>query len=376
MKSYANLNEEQLPSDLLWEFLNLTFSEEEAICFREYPVGSGGTVIVADFVILHRDYGLFVIELKTYQIDDIQRVINESWIVQTADFRSVRKPFQQTEALLQAVGEDLRDRFDWAFRPGIPVLVLPYMSRTDWAERFSNRWSRHEQDVVVLFEEDLSSFDKFNAAFRQLVFRERDEINRQEWEHITQLIRKPSTIWDADSLSRRAKQIDRNQSRKALSEIDRPLVFLSYRREDTAWAAGRLYGQLNSVFNGNIFWDYDSIKPGADWIDAINEALDSTVVLIAVIGKKWLTLKRGGKPRIFDPKDKLVEEIEIALDKGKVVVPVLIDDVTMPTASQLPRRIKDLSRKQALRIHAYDFFSQTDVLIDRIIELLQKAKVL
>jgi hypothetical protein len=44
-------------------------------------------------------------------------------------------------------------------------------------------------------------------------------------------------------------------------------IFISYRREDASWPAGRMYDRLQSRFPHNeIFMDVDSIKPGIDFV--------------------------------------------------------------------------------------------------------------
>ena len=49
-------------------------------------------------------------------------------------------------------------------------------------------------------------------------------------------------------------------------------IFLSYRRDDTQHVAGRLYDRLADHFGQeNIFMDVDSIEPGLDFIEVIDE---------------------------------------------------------------------------------------------------------
>ena len=49
-------------------------------------------------------------------------------------------------------------------------------------------------------------------------------------------------------------------------------IFISYRREDASYPAGRLYDHLQSRFPQNeIFMDVDSLKPGTDFVKIIEE---------------------------------------------------------------------------------------------------------
>ena len=99
-------------------------------------------------------------------------------------------------------------------------------------------------------------------------------------------------------------------------------IFLSYRREETGYAAGWLYDRLNERFNnGQVFKDVDSIKLGEDFIDAIATAVESCDVLLALIGDRWLTITGpDGRRRLDDPADFVRLEIETAMTRDVRVI--------------------------------------------------------
>jgi len=81
-------------------------------------------------------------------------------------------------------------------------------------------------------------------------------------------------------------------------------IFISYRRDDASYAAGRLYDRLAAHFLENqIFMDVDNLNPGVDFITTIDQSLDSCDVLIAVIGKRWLDASDEYGRRLDDPQD-------------------------------------------------------------------------
>ena len=92
-------------------------------------------------------------------------------------------------------------------------------------------------------------------------------------------------------------------------------IFISYRREDASYPAGRLYDNLHSRFPQNeIFMDVDSIKPGIDFIETIEERVGSCDVLVAVIGKGWLSAAdEKGRRRLDNPEDFVRVEVGTAL---------------------------------------------------------------
>ena len=109
-------------------------------------------------------------------------------------------------------------------------------------------------------------------------------------------------------------------------------IFISYRREDTAWPADRLSGQLEEHFGQDqVFRDVQSIQPGDNFVETITTALEGCAVLccavlLALIGKQWLKITgEDGRRRLENPGDIVRLEIQEALARGIRVIPVLID---------------------------------------------------
>ena len=88
-----------------------------------------------------------------------------------------------------------------------------------------------------------------------------------------------------------------------MSRIPPPGVFVSYRREDTGPYARLLKEHLTERFpEVPIFMDLDSIEVGVDFAEAIEAALCSCVVLVALIGRVWLTTTdEDGRRKLDDP---------------------------------------------------------------------------
>ena len=94
-------------------------------------------------------------------------------------------------------------------------------------------------------------------------------------------------------------------------------IFLSYRREDTTHAAGRLYDRLASHFGKDqVFMDIDTIDPGEDFVEVIERTVGPCDVLIALMGKGWLTSADAeGQRRLDNPEGFVRLEIATALDR-------------------------------------------------------------
>ena len=149
-------------------------------------------------------------------------------------------------------------------------------------------------------------------------------------------------------------------------------VFICYRRQDAAGYAGRLRESLERrLGSGQIFRDVDTLNPGQDFVDAIEGRLRDCGALIALIGREWLDARdAAGRRRLDDPDDYVRMEIAAALQRpGLLVVPVLVEGATMPSADELPDSIRALARRHAITLR--DETWDTDM--DRLASALGKA---
>src|SRR5262249_44787183 len=125
-------------------------------------------------------------------------------------------------------------------------------------------------------------------------------------------------------------------------------IFINYRRGDTKETADRLCEWLEASYGADqVFMDVDDIAPGRPWREAIDHAVGSSDLVVAVIGPDWLPeLKR----RSADENDFVRRELETALFRGVSVMPVLTEDARMPRSDELPESLAPLSEFQALQL--------------------------
>jgi hypothetical protein len=126
-------------------------------------------------------------------------------------------------------------------------------------------------------------------------------------------------------------------------------IFISYRREDSAVWTGRLADQLKEWFGAeSLFMDIDTIKPGVDYTEALQKAVSSCDVLLAMIGPEWATATdKSGKLRFENPNDWVRVEIAAALKRKIPVIPVLVGGASVPTMDLLPDELDPLAHRQA-----------------------------
>ncbi len=142
-------------------------------------------------------------------------------------------------------------------------------------------------------------------------------------------------------------------------------IFISYRREDAAYPAGWLFDRLADRFGkDHVLKDVDSIQLGDDFVEVITSAVESCNVLLAVIGKQWLTITdEDGLRRLNNPNDFVRLEIEAALARNIRVIPILVEGAQMPRPDQLPASLAKLARRNALEVSPNRFASDTGRLL-------------
>jgi DNA-binding CsgD family transcriptional regulator/tetratricopeptide (TPR) repeat protein len=151
-------------------------------------------------------------------------------------------------------------------------------------------------------------------------------------------------------------------------------VFVSYRRTDAPGHAGRLYDRLVERFGeARVFKDLDSMEPGADFVEVVEDTIDRCDALVAVIGRHWLPAKQGGERGLNDPQDWMRVELVQALKRGIRVIPVLVQGAAMPSPADLPDDLKALTRRHAVEISEAAWTAQVNRLIDSLERPLARA---
>jgi alpha-glucoside transport system substrate-binding protein len=160
------------------------------------------------------------------------------------------------------------------------------------------------------------------------------------------------------------------RSSGSAAEPDPIRVFLCYRRSDDKNFIGRFYDKLSERFDSeNVFRDIDSIPKGTVFAKVIDETLEKVDTVIAMIGPTWHS------DRLFDEDDFVRKELLEALQRGLPILPVLIEDTSLPDAAQLPEGLRPLLDIEFARVRADpDFRRDSTDAIDAIASLAGAEK--
>jgi hypothetical protein len=157
----------------------------------------------------------------------------------------------------------------------------------------------------------------------------------------------------------------------AARQPTRPEIFLCYRRDDTEDATHRLHRDLIDTFGSHaVFIDIDSVPLGIDFVEHVQTQLTSCRAVVVMIGKSWLDIRdQRGKRRLENPGDHVRAEIAAALKLQVPVIPVFVQNSSMPLADELPEDIRSLARRNGIQLSAARW--KTD--IERLISELRRC---
>jgi len=134
-------------------------------------------------------------------------------------------------------------------------------------------------------------------------------------------------------------------------------IFISYRREDSTDAAGRVYDRLVTQFGkANVFKDVDDIPLGRDFREALRDAVGECDIMLVVIGHQWLTATDEQGRRLDNPGDFVRIEVEAALTRDIPVIPVLVQGAGVPRERDLPSTLAQLAYRNGLPVRSDPHF--------------------
>lgn len=149
-------------------------------------------------------------------------------------------------------------------------------------------------------------------------------------------------------------------------------IFVSYRRADSAAVVDHLYDRLVARYGRKcIFRDVDNIPLGMDFRQHVTSVLGECDIVLAVIGTHWSGGK-GAASRVIREDDPIRTEIEVAIESGALVVPILVGGAKMPDAAMLPPSLAEFSAINAATLATgLDFEHHLSLLFRKLDEALR-----
>jgi hypothetical protein len=148
-----------------------------------------------------------------------------------------------------------------------------------------------------------------------------------------------------------------------------PRITISYRRDDSLDITGRIFDRLAGHFGREaVFRDIDDIPPGADFRRHIDQVLDQSDIVLAIVGPRWIG-PDDEQRRLASPADPVRLEIETALRTNKPLIPVLVSRAVMPHPSALPDSLHEFASRNAVQVDSGQDF---DIHVGRLIHGMER----
>ena len=140
-----------------------------------------------------------------------------------------------------------------------------------------------------------------------------------------------------------------------------PGIFISYRRNESAGHAGRLFDRLTARFGEDrVFMDVDTLNPSDHFATRIEKAIATADVMLVLIGPTWM----AQADRLAKPDDFIRREILAALRVDCRLVPVCLDGAAMPDGDALPVELRPLLNSEGAVLRHGEFVRDADHLAD------------
>lgn len=134
---------------------------------------------------------------------------------------------------------------------------------------------------------------------------------------------------------------------------DKPRVFISYRRYNDEHLIGRIHDYLSlQLGEENVFWDRDSIV--TEWETEITQGVEQSNAVLIILDPNWLN---SLNERIHQQRDDFMyQEIKLAIENKKQIIPLLINGAEMPSEADLPPDLQGICKWQVYRLYSVEDF--------------------
>ena len=188
---------------VLWNAFKEAFENTEpGYCWHKFPITSmSGPRLEPDFLILHPEWGLNVIEAKGCFIGNIEAIEGPIWYMRNW-YEDQSAPLQQAEKHMWAIVDRLkefkygllRDETGYCKVSHRAFVALPFINEQEWRERFDKHISAPKWQVI--FSTNLEP-DALKRCFHDAPVRRQNELSEEEWNATVAVLRGSEALQSA-----------------------------------------------------------------------------------------------------------------------------------------------------------------------------------
>jgi len=167
----------------IWNALKLALIDDDGICYHRYPVfSSDRSRKEPDFLILHRENGLYIIHLLECKIDQIENISDDYWQMQ--NWESLHEfPFNEAEDQIMAVLSKFRNERGLRKKREVVIqghifIALPNITKSEFVEK---GFSESPYSYTIIFADDLDPLQLRKRLYQFADDESQDQITDEQW---------------------------------------------------------------------------------------------------------------------------------------------------------------------------------------------------
>ena len=181
---WSDSGDTSIAEEEIWKYLKMALLSDDGICYHRFPIFSTDrSRREPDILIVHRQWGVYVIDCKGYRVDDIESIQGKTWNLR--NWKSAKEePISEAEDQMYAVLGKFKT--DSRLRQGRRDLIqghifigLPNITESQW--RGSGLSSASTQ-FNIIFSDDLEP-DALRAKLQEISEEEKQSpITDEQWQ--------------------------------------------------------------------------------------------------------------------------------------------------------------------------------------------------
>jgi len=177
-----SLTDEQQHEQRVWDAVRSAFAERACLGYSHYPLYQkiGETQEEPDIVVADQDLGLTVIEVRPYEIDDIEDVNSEYWSLQ-GDVARVASPSDVARKKLQKLISFAEGDRLFRMIGGQSFVALPNIEKKEWESR---GFDQKAADPAILFAGGMGKKTLLKRVENATSLVEPESLTEEQWMHL------------------------------------------------------------------------------------------------------------------------------------------------------------------------------------------------
>ena len=208
-----------------WDACKKAFADRECIGYWRYPIFSktGECRKEPDVLIVDKEFGIVVIEVKCIKINQITSVNGHLWEFQNF-YQKQGSPYKQAEnQLYSLLGYCDREEIIRRQVKGRAIVALPFISEKEWQEK---GFDRLPSCPPIIFKEDLGAKSLIKKIEQSFLVQSGKNLDNEQWELLlavvggTPVLRKTLSKSITVTQDNKTRSSVINQLRERLYELD------------------------------------------------------------------------------------------------------------------------------------------------------------